>query len=470
MDVLVLTPRPDDLGPLAAEGGARGVRFHVLPPDVNFYPLVRDRGVRVVILDVLADDRGGPALVRDIKAFDPSIDVLYVGPEAPVTQLVALIKAGVTEYLARPLDLRGAWTVLERIRDKARVRRETHTLEAELAGKYCFQGLVGKSAFMLEIFALIEKIARYSSPILVTGETGTGKEMAACAVHELGPRRGRVFLTCNCAAIPETLFESELFGHARGAFTGADRARRGLFEQAHGGTLFLDEIGEVPLAVQTKLLRAVEERRFRPLGSERTVESDVHIISATNRDLRALVREGLFREDLFQRLSVLEIVMPPLRDRKEDIPLLCRHFLGRANRKYGRRVGGLSLRAQKAFQTYPWPGNVRELQNLIERGVMLTSETFLDLKDFPAHVASATAGPEETAAPAAYPFRDLTLAEVERRHILEVLDAVSQNRVQAAGRLGLTRPALYRKLKRLSIARPKEFSKVTASSRNDSGH
>ena len=306
---------------------------------------------------------------------------------------------------------------------------------------------------MLELFSLIERLAKFSSPVLIQGATGTGKEMVARALHRLSPRRERKLVVCDCTSIPESLFESELFGYERGAFTGADKAKPGIFKDSDGGTLFLDEIGDVPPSIQTKLLRVLEEHRFRPLGSNAHIEIDVRVICATNKNLRTLISEGSFREDLFHRINLAEINLPALRERRDDILMLANHFLETSSRKFKKDVRGISQRAKRILANYDYPGNVRELENLIERAVMLSTEAFVDIKDLPEPVVIASERAENDEREARpYPFTQMSLEDIEKKHIGEILKAAGHNKVKAAKMLGLTRPALYRKLKKYGLS------------------
>ena len=416
----------------------------------DFYQTIRAQDIKIVVLEKEEDDDLDSTFLEKIKNFDPQIDVILMGDSIPSHEMISLIKKGAFDYLTKPANAEKLSEILMRIKSKVDLRKETFQLESQLAEKYVFEDMAGKSPAMLEVFALIEKVAKYPSSILITGETGTGKEMVSRAIHQLSGRREKKLVPCDCTAIPETLFESELFGYVKGAFTGALVAKAGLFKEAHGGTIFLDEIGEIPLTFQTKLLRVLEERQFRPLGSNAIVDVDVRVISATSRDLRDNIKQGYFREDLFHRINIVEIHIPALRDRKEDIPLLCRCFLDKYNQKFAKRIRGISQRAQKNLLNYLWPGNVRELENLIERAVMLCQENFIDNKDLPEGLLDETLDAEKTDA-LPYPFLNIPLQEMEKRHILETLKATNDNKQKAARILGLTRQALYRKLKKFNI-------------------
>lgn len=390
------------------------------------------------------------ARLRKIKEFDPLLEVIVLGPPENETRIAEIIKAGALDYLTEPVGARALAESLKKLEEKISVRRETYQLERELASKYLFEGMISRHPAMLEIFTLIERLARHQITVLITGETGTGKELAARALHQLSPRRDKPLVVVDCTTLPESLFESEVFGYERGAFTGADRAKTGLLKEADGGTIFFDEISEIPLPSQAKLLRFLSERTFKPLGTNRPVKVNVRVICATNRNLREQVKKGLFREDLYHRVNVAEINLPPLRKRKEDIPLLCLHFIDRYNQRFGKAVRGLSNRVKKVLMEYDWPGNIRELEKVIERGVMLTTENFIDLPHLPERMLKLVE--QELVEDRPYPYLNLTLSEMEKKHLLEVLRAANFNKQKAARMLGITRPALYRKLKKYKVS------------------
>ncbi len=453
MNILIISESPDIFQLLEAILSPRGhTVIHTSRRD-HYESLVLKWGIRTIILRIGAEDAGDLLTLREIRNFDPLIDVILAGPRLPIEKTIEAINLGAVDYLEEPFSTDDVLTVLTRIQEKIDLRKQTFRLEKQLAEKFVFEGMIGRNTAMLEIFSLIERLAKFSSPVLITGPTGTGKEMVARAVHRLSPRREKKLVVCDCTSIPESLFESELFGYEKGAFTGADRSKPGLFKESDGGTLFLDEIGEIPIAVQTKLLRVLEEYRFRPLGSNAYVQIDVRVVCATNKNLRTLISNGLFREDLYHRVNLAEINLPALRDRKEDVLLLANHFLETSNRKFKKNVRGISQRAKRILMGYEYPGNIRELENLIERAVMLTAAPFVDLKDLPEALLrpGAEAGaPETDEGP--YPYADLTLEAIEKKHIAEVLQAAGQNKLKAAKMLGLTRPALYRKLKKLGFS------------------
>ena len=361
--------------------------------------------------------------------------------------MIEFIKSGASDYLSKPLKKESIQPVLERIQKKRVLRTETFVLEKELGKKYFFQGIVGKSPYMLEVFSLIERVSKYDIPVLITGETGTGKELVARAIHNLSLRKNKKLVTCDCTAIPDTLFESELFGYMKGAFTGASNSKDGLFQEADAGTIFLDEIGEIPLTTQTKLLRIIQEQQFRPLGSTKNIKINVRVISASNRNLEEFIKQGNFREDLFHRINVIKIQLPALRERKEDIPLLHHYFLEKINQKLNKKVLGISQRAQKLLLNYSWPGNIRELENVMERAIMLCKKKFIDIDDFPENIKEST--PAEIGRPQTSQF--LSLDEMEKNYIVEILKESNSNKQMASKLLGLSRQALYRKLKKYNI-------------------
>ncbi len=417
--------------------------------DDDVLGIIRERGVRVVLVDVGASPRDGFSLLRRIKKFDPLLDVLVAGEALDGDAVLSFIHQGATDVLPRPFEPEILRDVLRRIDDGRELRRETFRLERKLEQKYVFEGIVSRNPAMLEIFALVRNVARHFTSVLVTGETGTGKEMIARAVHALSPRRGRPLVVADCASIPETLFESELFGYRRGAFTGADHDKRGLFEEADGGVIFLDEVAEVPMAVQAKLLRVLENHQFRPLGAQAPREVDVRVIAATNRDVAAAIKAGTFREDLYHRLNRIEIRVPPLRERTDDIPLLVRHFLQAAGRKFDKPLRGVTRDAQKIFLKYEWPGNVRELENVLESAGLVCRKDFVDVPNLPKVLRDfAPASP-----PPPFLRRDSlsTLEDLERDYIQYLLRTTRRNLRRTAKILGISRTTLYNKIKKYKI-------------------
>ncbi len=400
--------------------------------------------VAVTLTDIRMSGMDGLTLLDRVKDIDPEALVVVMTAFSSVDSAVAALRKGAYDYITKPFvneDL------LQSVKNALRQRelfRENRALRRELDRRYSFSEIIGTSESLQRVFRLVEKVAATNTNILVYGESGTGKELVARAIHHNSPRADRPFVAINCGALPETLLESELFGHTKGAFTGATQARAGLFRSAEGGTVFLDEIGEISQALQVRLLRAVQEHEVTPLGSSAPSRFDARIICATNRDLEREVTEGRFREDLFYRLNVIEVHLPPLRERREDIPLLARHFVKRTAREQGQDEKPIEPATMTALINYNWPGNVRELQNAIERAFTLSGER-LDPESLPPRVRDA-AGTH----PAVLDPDGLrpTLDEVERRYILDILASVNQDKGRAANILGIDLSTLYRKLKR----------------------
>jgi DNA-binding NtrC family response regulator len=379
-------------------------------------------------------------LIAPLKAIDPRTEVIILGKEKVDT--IEAIKHGAAAYFTWPVHLDALKESIDNLHNVVEMRRETAELEKLLTEKYTFAGIVSRNPQMLEIFSLIRRIAPYYRTVLISGETGTGKEVTANALHASSPWAKHPFVVCNCGSLVEGLIESELFGHLKGSFTGAIKDKQGLFEAAGEGTLFLDEIGELPLSFQPHLLRVLQDGDFRRVGSNTPSKARCRIIAATNRNLEVEVAEGRFREDLFFRLTPITIKVPPLRDRKDDLPLLCRVILDRFSKRTGKKVFGISRPAQATLLTYNWMGNVRELENVLERAAILTTEPFIRLTDLPAYF-------RETPADAPKP---MTLNDIEKRHIEAVLQQYNGNRSKSAEILGISRRALIRKIQKLGIS------------------
>lgn len=379
------------------------------------------------------------SLLPRIAEWDPGAQVLLLTGHYTAESAVADIRRGACDCLAKPLS---AETLRQRVTDilhEANLRRETLELDERLLENFRFHGMAGRSPQMLEIYDRIKRVAPHYRIAMITGATGTGKELVAHALHDLSPVASRRLAVCNCSAIVETLFESELFGHVKGAFTGATQDRPGLFEYAQGGTVFLDEIADMPLTTQSKLLRVVQNQELQRVGSPEIRKVDVRVIAATNRDLRALVAMNQFREDLYYRLTMVELKLPRLAERKEDLPLLERHFVERFARAYGKPVGGISRRAQAVLARHNWPGNVREMENVLGHACMMADAEFIDVRDLPEYMRDGTGGPTEA---------DLMpLADLERQYTHHVLQRVGGNKLQAAQILGISRATLYRILR-----------------------
>jgi two-component system response regulator PilR (NtrC family) len=411
----------------------------------------------VVVTDLRMPGIDGSQVIDEALARYPGIIGIVITGYGTVRDAVDAIKRGAADFIAKPFQFDELMHVLNKAREQHSLEQENAYLRSQLEERYRFEGILGKSRPMRALFQLLETVAASSSTILVKGETGTGKEVVARAIHVNGPRRAHRFVAINCGAIPETLLEAELFGHVRGAFTGAIGTRQGRFEQAHKGTLFLDEVGTMSPGLQVKLLRALQEREFERVGDSQTTKVDVRVIGATNSDLAAMVTAGTFREDLFYRLNVISFELPPLRDRRDDIPLLVQHFLEKFTANHASQEGSqtsvqLSQTAMRQLMEYSWPGNVRQLENAIERAVALSGgRTQFDVSDLPPEVQTT---PSPSSVPiAAFPEDGLDLAgyllSIERDLIERSLDRTGGNRNKAAELLGLKRTTLVEKLKRM---------------------
>jgi len=404
--------------------------------------------VDLVLTDIELPGARGVAFCERLRAEYPHVPVIIVTAFGDVATAVQAIRAGAFDFLMKPPVGETVVIAVRRALEHRRLHDELRRLRRERATPQAESPLLGSGPAMRRLRRLLERVADSDVPVLITGESGTGKELAAQVLHQRSRRCAGPFVAVNCAALNPTLLESELFGHVRGAFTDAHTTRAGLFLQASGGTLFLDEIGEIPLALQPKLLRALQERRVRPVGADGEVQCDVRVICATNADLEHAVNEGRFRPDLFFRINVVRVHMPPLRERGSDVLLLAQRFLERAADRAGKRVLGFSPAVAACLLAHPWPGNVRELENCIEQAVVLTRWDELHLEDLPERVRQSRSvvlpsGSED------HPL--LPLAEVERRHVLRALDAAGHNMSVAARTLGLDRKTLYRKLERWGL-------------------
>lgn len=396
---------------------------------------------KIVILDLNMPGKHGMEVLKEIVERQPETDVFLLTADYSPESAVQAVKLGAADYLTKPLQVS---KLRERVQESIqRWKQSVHAdeLESELLESSSFEGLIGRSPLMLELFARIVRVAPHYRTVLISGDTGTGKELVARALHRLSPVASGPFAVCNCSAIVETLFESELFGYVKGAFTGATQDKLGIFEYANGGSVFLDEIGETPLPVQAKLLRVLQNQEVQRVGSPATRKVNVRVIAATNRELRAMVAEKAFREDLYYRLSMVELSLPRLADRKEDLPLLQRHLVKSFAAQYGKEIAGLTRRAQAFLARHTWPGNVRELENVLGNACMMVQGTMIDLADLPTHLqGKAGASAEDDF---------LSLEELQRRHLLRVLERVGGDKSRAAEILGISRSTLYSMLSRI---------------------
>jgi two-component system response regulator HydG len=397
----------------------------------------------VVVTDIQMDGMSGIELCQALRQRHPDALSIVITGQGSLDIAIGAIRAGAYDFITKPIKLDALAISVERAVDHLRLRREVHRLRSQ-AGGPSLEGIIGDSPAIRHVTELVRRVSDTDATVLITGESGTGKELVARALHELSGRREQPFVAVNCAAMPAALLESELFGHVRGAFTDAKRSRPGLFVQAGTGTLFLDEIGEMPLEMQVKLLRVLQERRVRPVGGDEEVAFEARVVTATNRDLETEVEERRFREDLFYRINVVAIPMPPLRSRGSDVLTLAQHFLRRIAERSGKGVEGISTEAARKLLDYDWPGNVRELENCIERAVALCRLSEITVDDLPEKVREhqssrlviATDAPDEL----------ITLDEMERRYVRQVLAAVGGNKTHAARVLGIDRRSLYRRL------------------------
>ncbi len=402
----------------------------------------------VVVTDLNMTGKGGLELCERIVERRSDLPVVVLTAFGSFETAVAAIRAGAYDFISKPVQLDVLAIALRRAGQHRALRDEVKRLRLEVGHPSRIESFVGQSPAMQRVYDLLARVADSDASVLVTGESGTGKEVVARALHRQSRRPG-AFVAINCAAVPEALLESELFGHVRGAFTGAQDARPGLFVEARRGTIFLDEIGDMPLGLQPKLLRVLQERRVRPVGSTNEIPVDVRILAATNRDLESAVEDKRFREDLFFRINVIQIPLPPLRARVGDILLLAQHFIQELARRTGKSVKGVSVEAATKLLAYPWPGNVRELMNCVERAVALTRHDQIVVEDLPDrvqnhHSAQIVLGGDD-------PTQLLPMDEVEKRYILRVLEAVAGNKTAAARILGFERKTLYRKLERFGV-------------------
>ena len=439
----ILDDDPEQLEALSALVTELGYEPVPTPDPEEALKMVRYGRCRLVLADVRMPASNGYAFLDRALQTDPGVHIIVMTGDYTLESALEAIRRGATDFLPKPVDQIRLKRTLDDVAALYDQRRRVRQLEAQLLKDLEFHGIVGKSPAMLEVFDFARKVARHYTNVLVVGPTGTGKELVARAIHQISPVSQQRLAVCNCSALVDTLLESQLFGHMRGAFTGATDTRPGLFEYANGGTVFLDEVGETSLAMQAKLLRVIQNREIQRVGSPEVKQVTVRLIAATNRDLRAEVLAGRFREDLFYRLSSIQIRIPSLTERLEDIPLLVQFFLKKYNDAYGKKIPGLTRRAQAALLQHTWPGNVRELENVISSACITATGDFIDLGDLPDQLqrrGARTADGNE--------WRPLSLEEVRKIHIQRVLDLCQGNRLRAAQILGIGRTSLYRYLKR----------------------
>lgn len=396
--------------------------------------------VDLIVSDIRMPVVDGMQFAERLKSLCPKVPVILITAFGSIETAIESIRRGAYDYIVKPFKLTEMAVTVERAMEYRKLSRDNQTLRQEVKRSWSLGEVVGKSQGMKEVFDLVGRVSQANANVLIMGESGTGKEMVARAIHNAGPRSDKPFVAINCTAIPESLLESELFGHAKGSFTGAVQRKKGLFEEAEGGTLFLDEIGDMNTSLQAKLLRVIQERKVRPVGENVMKDIDVRIIAATHKDLKSAIKQGIFREDLYYRLSVIPIVIPPLRHRKEDIPLLAEHFLRKYSAANGSQATGFTKSAIHKLVNAKWEGNVRELENVIERAVVLCSGQWIDEKDIP---SSDVASADQFFGSSTSDFP--TVEELEKRYIQLVLEKTAGRKDKAAQILGINRRTLYRK-------------------------
>ena len=411
---------------------------------------VHEQAFDMILMDIRMLKVSGLEALDGIKTYNPAIPVIIMTAYSSVETAVEALKKGAYDYLTKPLDFDELRLAMERAMDHSQLKEENRLLRETLGSHFDRQNIIGRSTAMVKLLETVAQVAPSEATVLITGDSGTGKELIAGAIHFNSPRKDGPFVKVNCAAITETLLESELFGHEKGAFTGAHRLKEGRFRQADGGSLFLDEVSEMSLGMQVKLLRALQEREITRVGGEEVIKVDVRIIAATNKDLIQEVESERFREDLYYRLNVVTLNVPLLRERKEDIPLLAQHFLNTFAEKNRKQIKGFTPQAMDQLLKYDWPGNVRELMNAVERAVVLSRSEYLDEQDLPLAIKDALSAEEKSPSRDAVPA-DLPLEDVEKATILKTLESTDGNKSEAARRLGITRKTLHKKLKKYGM-------------------
>ena len=396
-----------------------------------------------LLVDIKMPGMDGVELLKKVKEDQPDVIVVMITAHGSIESAIEAMKAGASDYLMKPFDPEGLELLIEKLVQTKKLVEQNKWLRESYEGKSRFQDLIGQSGAMQKLFQLIEDVAPSDTPVLIVGETGTGKELVAKALHALSPRRYAPFVPVNCGAFTETLLESTLFGHEKGAFTGAHHMQKGRLEMSEGGTLFLDEVGEISPKMQVDLLRVLEEKKFYRLGNPKPMTADFRLVSATHRDLDGAVQDRIFRQDFYYRINVITITVPPLRERKEDVELLAYHFLGRYNQELNKNITGISKEALDILTSYDWPGNVRELENVIERAVVIGKKRKITPADLPFQGVSIPRKPEAG-----------SLEKVEKNHISEMLGACEWNIARTASLLGINRTTLYKKIRKYGLKQP----------------
>ena len=454
--LVIIDDNPQSLEFLSTALSREGLKIFSAADPEEGLDLVYTHHPQIVMTDLVMPGMSGLDVVDRVIEFDPAIDVILMTAHYTTETAVEAIRKGAADYLNKPISLALLRERVGRLIENALQRQQILQVDDSLRQTAQFEGIVGRSPQMWEVFSRIRRVAPHYRCVLITGQTGTGKDLAAQALHRLSPVHGK-FVVLNCSAVVETLFESELFGHVKGAFTGADRDKPGLFEHADGGTLFLDEIGDMPLATQAKLLRVLQNQEVQRVGSLRPQPIDVRVVAATNKNLRQAIAQKEFREDLFYRLSMVEINIPPLSERMEDLPLLTRHFVEKFSRQYGKEIRGLTQRAQILVNRYSWPGNVRELENVIGHACMMTMGDSIDVTDLPANLQHPTEPSSQSGTPVSAVALtgngsgNLSLEEHEKNLLTKALAEAAGNQSKAARQLRIGRDALRYKMKKYGL-------------------
>ncbi|MGA2923441.1 MAG: sigma-54 dependent transcriptional regulator [Candidatus Sulfotelmatobacter sp.] len=445
--LLVIDDESQNLGLIELALEQQGLEILTTTDSEAGLAVFREKHPEIVLLDLVMPKISGMDLLEQMIVSDPGAEVILMTGHYSAESAVEAIRKGAADYLTKPLDVLALRDRVCALVSQHRSRRLATQLDRQMVDTFQLEGIVGRSPLMMDVFASIRRVAPHFRTALITGDTGTGKELVAHALHRLSPVSDKTFAVCNCSALVETLFESELFGHVRGAFTGATHDKVGLLEYAHQGTVFLDEIGDMPFAGQAKLLRVLQNQEVQRVGSPALRKVDLRFIAATNKDLSALIREHRFRDDLYYRLSMVEIALPGLVDRKEDFPLLQRYFIEKFATQYNKPVRGMTRRAQALLGRHTWPGNVRELENVIGKACMMVEGNVIDIKDLPPYLWKTPV--------LARTHNDnlLSMDEVQERHLVSVLERMGGDKSRAAEVLGISRSTLYNLLARRELAR-----------------
>ncbi len=446
-EILIVDDEADHAEAMAEGLTRSGYNCSVATSEEEGIRLLREKPFDLVVTDLVMPGADGMQVLKAAKEIDEDIQVVFITAYASIENAVQAMEKGAYTFLTKPLNLAELRAKVKKAIQLRSLSREKSELARRVERMYGFENILGQSPPMQKVFEILQQVAPTNATVLLTGESGTGKELAARAIHQNSPRKNRPFVAINCAALSESIIESELFGHEKGAFTGAIATRQGKFEYTDGGTLFLDEIGDMPGSTQVKLVRVIEDGEVTRIGSNRPIKVDVRIISATNTNLEERVKSGSFREDLYYRLRVVTIDLPPLRDRMEDLPLLIEAFLKELSATHKRSIRGLSKRAEEAFYNYSWPGNVRELKNCLESMIVTSRSDVLDIGDIPLYIRAGQLAPVSRQL-----LSGMSLEEVEKELIKNTLIETGGNREEAASRLGIGERTLYRKIKAYGLS------------------